>query len=120
MNIDLQAGGDYVGDRWTAAGLDKLIGAGLWKREFARGSYGSADAVVKNRPPSVEAVLAQIAARKAAEADAARKQAVHDERMRRPSFASATTAPNAKAAASAYSAAELAALINHRTGERPC
>lgn len=98
---------------WLQEGLKKLEAAGIWKREFIRGSYGSANAEVKIKPPSVDAALAILAERRAKAASAKAEQARIDERMRRPSLIRSASAPaGAKPAASAYTADELAALVN--------
>lgn len=113
----LTPGTDYglaIGGKfWREAGLQKLEAAGIWKREFIRGSYGSPNAEVKTKPPSVDAVLAIFAERRAKAAAAKAEQARIDERMRRPSLIPSAAAPaKPKPAATAYTADELAALIN--------
>jgi hypothetical protein len=99
---------------WYAAGLDKLQGAGIWKREFARGRWGSPDAEVKTQPPSVDAAIAMFADRRAKAAAAKAEQARADERMRRRSLIGSSAAPQQQPPKSAagYAPAELAALIN--------
>lgn len=115
MNFDLAAGIDYVGDRWLASGIAKLEGAGVWKREFVRGCFGSPNAELRTLPPSVASVVAQISSRKAAEAQAARQRALADERMRRPSVIPSSSARGAVKPQPAFlSPDEVAATVNKR------
>lgn len=104
---------------WCGAGIDKLMAHGFWKREFTRGSYGSADAVLKTEPPTVESMMELGMAQAARSAEPPAPPPASSVPSLVPTGA-APAAPAAKAAPASetFSPDELAAEINRKFGRR--